>query len=221
MPAFEAAVGLGFEYIETDIHATADGFLAACHDKSLARTVGEDQRIGDLSRAELSRIRLAGGERIPLLADLLDAFPETRINIDPKHDAAVEPLLSLLRERRLWERVCVGSFSSRRLRYLRRAAGDRLCTSAGPREIIRLSLTARGLPVGRLQADCVQVPPYRYRMRVVDAALVSAAHKQGLPVHVWTVNRQQDMRDLLDLGVDGIMTDEAAMAMDLFKKHYW
>lgn len=211
MPAFEGAVRLGYRYVETDVHRTRDGHLLAFHDDRLDRVTDRTGVISELTWAEVSEARVDGREPIPLLEDILGTWPELRVNIDPKHDAAVEPLAEVLVRTRSVERVCVGAFSDRRLARLRARVGTRLCTSLGPVGVARLRAASRGMPVGSLRAQCAQVPPGRGRVRLVDAAFVAAAHQRGLGVHVWTIDDRTEMEALLDLGVDGIMTDEPAL----------
>ncbi len=221
MSAFDAAVQLGFAYLETDVHATKDGQVAVFHDDTLERMTGMNGRVEDLTLAELRRLRVSQSEPIPLLVELLDAFPHTRINIDPKQDSVVAPLLQLLQDINVWDRVCVASFSAARLEFMRREAGDRLCTSTTPSEVTRLWLSRFGLPTGPRKADCVQVPPRRRHFTVVDRLFIRAAKARSLPIHVWTINDTREMGRLLDLGVDGIMSDEAENAMTLFRDRVW
>lgn len=219
MPAFEAAVSLGYQYVETDVHATSDGRLVAFHDEGLDRLTDRCGLISELSWGEVRKARVAGREPIPLLAELLDAWPDLRINIDAKNDDSVGPLLALLQGTDAWERVGIGSFSGRRLDLLRRVAGERLCTSMAHADVIRLKFASLGLPVGRFQANCVQIPVFYKGMRVITRKLVAAAHARGLPVHAWTVNDRKEMAELLDIGVDGIITDEAELAVAVFRSH--
>ena len=221
MAAFEAAVELGYEYLETDVHATRDGRVVVFHDDTLERMTGAKGRIQDLTLAELGKLRVAETEKIPLLADLLDSFPDVRVNIDTKTDSSAEPLLQLLRRMDAWDRVCIGSFSAKRVNFLRREAGDRLCTSTEPGEIIRLWLSRFGLPPGRFRGRCLQVPPRRHFIRIIDTTFVRAAHDRGMPVHAWTIDDPAEMQALLAIGVDGIMTNQAALGMQLFKQHVW
>lgn len=207
MAAFAGAVALGYRYLETDVHVTTDGVLVAFHDDVLDRVTDRAGRISELPWSEVARARV-GGEAVPLLEDLLGTFPEARFNIDPKHDAAVEPLVEAIRRTNAVDRVGVGSFSDRRLAELRRRVGPRLCTSVGPRGISRLMLAGRRVPVGRLAAACAQVPVRaKDRLLVADGRFVAAAHRRGMQVHVWTVDDPGEMHRLLDLGVDGLMTD--------------
>jgi glycerophosphoryl diester phosphodiesterase len=207
MASFDAAVALGYRYLETDAHATSDGVLVAFHDDHLDRLTDRTGAIGDLPWAEVSAARVRERDEIPRLEDLLTAWPDVRINIDPKHDAAVEPLVNLVRRTGTIDRVCIGAFSDRRLARVRAELGERVCTSMGPRQVGRLVAASRGLPAGRFSAACVQVPVRRGPVHLVTDRFVAAAHDRGLQVHVWTINAAEDMHRLLDQGVDGIMTD--------------
>ena len=211
MPAFEHAVGLGYRYLETDVHATADGVLLAFHDDHLDRVTDRTGEIAALPYAEVAKARVDGREPIPLLEDLLGSFPDARVNIDPKHDRSVEPLIQVLRRTAAVGRVCVGSFSDERIRRLRLRLGAELCTSMGPRAVARLRLDALSSRVHPSPAGCVQIPERVRNVTVTNAATVRAAHRAGLQVHVWTVDDPADMHRLLDLGVDGIMTDRPAV----------
>jgi glycerophosphoryl diester phosphodiesterase len=169
---------------------------------------GAHGRIVDLPWAEVRRARVAGSEPLPLFEDLLEEFPEAHWNVDVKARPALVPLLDLIRRTGSWDRVCVGSFSEARVAEAVRRAGPRLATSYGVRGVLGLRLRAYRLPVPvRSGAVCAQVPETHNGIRVVDERFVRTAHALGLQVHVWTVNERDRMERLLDLGVDGIMTD--------------
>ncbi|HSV66704.1 MAG TPA: glycerophosphodiester phosphodiesterase family protein [Mycobacteriales bacterium] len=218
MAAFESVRRLGYRYVETDVRATADGVLLAFHDATLDRVTDRTGRISRLPYAEVARARIGGTEPIPPLADVLGELPELRLNLDVKEAAAVRPLVELLRRTRAVDRVCVGSFSDARVTAMRSAFGPALCTSMGRREILRLR-AASYLPRSRrpAAAGCVQVPPRVGPVPVADRRLVATAHGLGLQVHVWTVNDAAEMNRLLDLGVDGIMTDQAELLRDVLR----
>ncbi|SBU94029.1 glycerophosphoryl diester phosphodiesterase [Streptomyces sp. DpondAA-D4] len=206
--AFRRAAGAGYRYFETDVHATADGRLVAFHDATLDRVTDARGRIGRLPWSEVGRARVAGSEPLPLFEDLLEEFPGARWNVDVKAEAALLPLLGLIRRTGAWDRVCVGSFSEARVARAHRLGGERLATSYGVRGVLGLRLRSYGLPAAvRAGAVCVQVPESSHGLRVVDRAFLRTAHARGLQVHVWTVNEPERMAALLDLGVDGIMTD--------------
>lgn len=200
--AFRHAVDLGYRYLETDVHATSDGRLAAFHDPDLQRTCGRAGLISDLSAAELSEVRVDGREPIPMMDELFEEFPDARFNIDAKSEEAVEPLIDLLRRTATLDRVCVGSFSHRRLERIRSAFGEYVCTSASPREVT--AWVGGRVPNG---PDCLQVPEHQGPLPVVTSRSIGRARSAGLPVHVWTIDDASTMQRLIDLGVDGIMTD--------------
>ena len=135
LPAFQGAVDLGFRYLETDARVTSDGVIVAFHDDDLSRTCGRPGRISELRWREVATARVGGLEPIPRLDELFESFPEARINVDCKHDAALEPLAEFVERSNAIDRVLVGSFGDRRLQRLRRRLGPRLCTNAGIAEV--------------------------------------------------------------------------------------
>lgn len=210
LAAFRAAADLGYPYIETDVHLTADGVVVAFHDDHLDRVTDLTGAIAELPWSEVRQARVGpGGDPIPRLDDLLSDLPHVKVNIDPKHDRVVEPLAAVLERAGAVDRVCCGSFSDARLTTLRRLLGPRLCTSLGPRATSKLAGAALGAPVRTLPGPCAQVPTTVRRTRLVTPRFVRAAHALGVQVHVWTIDDAEEMHDLLDMGVDGIMTDQA------------
>jgi glycerophosphoryl diester phosphodiesterase len=214
--AFEHAVGLGYSYLETDAHATADGVLVAFHDRTLDRVTDRAGRIADLPHSEVSAARIAGTDPIPLVEDLLGAWPDARFNIDVKDEPAVRPLAEVLRRTGAWDRICITSFSGHRLASVRRALPRPVCMATSPLAVAGLRLGAPRRPLAaRLRGSwfrCAQIP-----VRVATESVVDRAHAAGLQVHVWTVNDRRAMTDLLDLGVDGIMTDEIALLREVLE----
>ncbi|WCO66901.1 glycerophosphodiester phosphodiesterase family protein [Iamia majanohamensis] len=218
MAAFAHAVDLGYRHLELDVRATADGEVVVFHDATLDRVTDATGRLRARTLAQLDGVRVAGTEPVPRLADVLSAWPEVRVNIDPKEDAVVAPLVELLGPGDLLDRVCVTSFSDRRLARLRRAVGPRLCTALGPAAMARLRLAASGVPTRRLRGGVAQVPPRLRGVELLDAAVVRTAHRLGIPVHVWVVDEAEEMERLLDLGVDGLMTDRPTVLRDVLRR---
>jgi glycerophosphoryl diester phosphodiesterase len=211
LEAFSNAVGLGFTYVETDAHVTSDGVVIAFHDDNLDRVTDRNGLISELPWSEVSQARIDGIAPIPLLEDLLTSWPSLRINIDAKHDEVVEPLAALLERTRTLDRVCIGSFSDRRLDHFRERFGKEVCTSMGPRGVARIRAASFGLGRKVPDGDCLQVPTHAGKVPLVDKRFLRKAHRAGLPVHVWTIDDVEEMHRLLDLGVDGIMTDRPAV----------
>ncbi|MFI1355788.1 glycerophosphodiester phosphodiesterase [Streptomyces sp. NPDC020898] len=208
MLQFRRAVEAGYRYLETDVHSTADGKLVAFHDSTLDRLTDGSGPIAAVPWSDVQHARVAGSEPVPLFEELLEAFPEARWNVDVKAEPALLPLLELIERTGCWNRICVGSFSEARVARAQRLAGPRLATSYGTRGVLNLRLRSWGMPVGvRRSAVAAQVPEAQSGVPVVDHLFVRTAHARGLHVHVWTVNDPDRMHRLLDLGVDGIMTD--------------
>lgn len=219
LAAFAYAVDLGYRYIETDVQATRDGVLLVFHDDELPRLTGLPGRPGDHDWAQLRDARIHGTEPIPLFDELLSSWPDIRLNIDPKTDAAAGALTALLAKRpELLDRICIGSFSGARLARMRKALGPRLCTSAGPMEVTALAMRGLGLPFPRPAALAAQVPERHHGIPVVTKPFLRAAHRLDMPVHVWTIDSQAEMERLLDLGVDGIMTDRPSLLKSVFQE---
>ena len=219
--AFEHAAGLGYTYLETDVHATADGTVVAFHDKTLDRVTDSKGAIASLTAAQVATARIAGTEPIPLLADLLMAWPDRRFNLDVKDEPVIAPLVAVLRDTNAWDRVCITSFSGRRLAATRRLLPRPVCMATPPAAVAAIKA---GMPAGilarqfaRLGIRCAQVP-----VRVVTGSFVRRCHAAGLQVHVWTVNDPAVMASMLDLGADGIMTDQTATLRDvLLSRGQW
>lgn len=220
MEAFSGAVSLGYRHLETDLHLTRDGVLVCFHDHNLDRTTDGSGPVSDLTFDELTRLDAGHchlgvdgygfrgrGVRVPTLEEAVLTFPDVSFVIDLKTDGLVEPLHALIERLGLHDRLVVGSFSDRRLEHFRATSAGRVATSTGAtlsRSWLLASRMGRGVVC---EASALQLPRQSRGVRVVDRRLVDTAHAHGLQVHVWTVNQPSDMAELLDLGVDGLITD--------------
>lgn len=220
MTAFRHAVSLGYRYLETDVHTTADGHLLAFHDLTVERLTDGVGRLGDLTLEQVGSLRVARREGIPQLADLLEELPTTRLNIDLKSPGCVDPMITLLDRMQAHDRVCIGSFHEPTLRQFRRRATRPVATSAG----IALVLALRFAPFPRTTSRWVRDPgavlqvPVRNRgLGILDADLLRRAHAGGRHVHAWTIDDRAEMERLLDLGVDGIITDRTDVLRDVLR----
>jgi len=224
--AFEHAVKLGYAYLETDARATSDGRLMAFHDRNLERLTGAEGPVNMKSYREVAALRVAGSEPIPLIEDLLGAWPDVRFNIDLKDEAGIPLLPGVLRRTSAWDRVCVTSFSGARLRAARKLLDHPVCMTPSPSAIaaVRYSIGVGSPgPAGSAGPGRSQEPPTRRLARrlaqagvccaqipgwLATGSFVRRAHAFGLDVHVWTINDRARMIRFLDLGADGIMTDD-------------
>ncbi len=228
MEAFSAAIDTGVSHIETDIRVTADGVLVCFHDATVDRTTDGSGPVSEYTWDELRRLD-AGyrhgralayrgtGVRVPALEDLVTSFPDIGFVLEMKAAGTPEPLARLIDAHDLDERVIVASFSDRLLSEFRSITRGRVRTSTGMATTRRLvfGLGRSQPPAG---ASALQVPLQSRGIRVVDARLIQIAHDAGLDVHVWTVNAEEEMTTLLDLGVDGVITDRPDRLQDLLAR---
>lgn len=218
LAAVERVVRLGFTHLETDVRVSRDGVALLMHDPSLDRTTDRSGAIADLPWAEIERARIGGTEPIPRLADLFAAFPDLRVNLHVKVATAVRPMAAEIRRAGALDRVCVAAFQDRFVAAARAELGPGLCTGTGVRGALALRLASRrGGTVGPIAA-CAQVPPRLGPLTVIDERFVATAHRSGIAVHAWTINDAAEMRRLLDLGVDGIMSDRAETLRDVLRE---
>ncbi|MEC3978276.1 glycerophosphodiester phosphodiesterase [Amycolatopsis sp. H20-H5] len=210
LAAFRRAAEEGYRYVETDVHATSDGVVVVHHDERLDRTTDGGGAIAAQTWAQIRHLKVGGREPLSRLEDVLEELPGTRFNIDVKADSAIEPFVRVVRRMDAGERVAAASFSDSRLAKIRRLAGPGLVTAMGPLSVAALRAQAwlPLLPLGSLaRGSMAQVPVRQGRLTVVDRAFVRAAGRAGVEVHTWTIDDPTEMRELLDLGVHGIVTD--------------
>lgn len=217
LAAFAAAHAAGAPYVESDCHLTADGVVVLFHDDDLTRISGDPRKVADVTHADLARIMEDRGG-LMTAAEALEAFPDLRFNLDVKAAAAALPLGRIVAPHA--DRVLLTSFSDRRRREAleaARTAGGFPATSAGQATVARALVASRlgraALSRAVAGIDALQVPERVGVLRVVTRRFVRAVHAVGVEVHVWTVNDADAMRRLLDLGVDGLVTDRADVAI--------
>lgn len=222
LSGFRRAVKEGFSYLETDVHATSDGVVVVHHDDLLDRTTDGRGAVADQLWETVRHAKVGGIEPIARLEDVLEELPDTFLNIDVKSDSAVGPVLRLLQRTGAWDRVCLASFAERRLARLRRLAGPRLMTALGPRSVAVLWAGGRFRPLGRVRGaiggHLAQVPVKQGPLKVVDPRFVTAARGLGIEVHVWTIDTVPEMTTLLDLGVDGLVTDRPDLLREVLRE---
>ena len=228
MLAFQGVYDLGFRHFETDLHLSSDGVLVCFHDDHLDRTTDGTGLVSDFTLNEIQA--LDAGYRhgtsdgypfraqrvgVPTLEELLLTFPDTSVVLDLKTDGLAEPLAGLVERLDVSDRLIVGSFSDERLDQFRGLTDGRVPTSTGPVAARMWVLASRmGRAAGGV-ATALQLPTHLRGIRVVDEKLIRSAHEAGVQVHVWTVNDPDEMTRLLDMGVDGLISDRGDLLKDL------
>ena len=228
--AFAYAVGLGFTHVETDVHLSRDGVVVVHHDATFERMFGDPRAVAEMDWAEIAQLRTVGGAGVPRLDEVLEAFPALFLNIELKVLEVAGPLAEVIRRAGALERVCVGAFYPKNTEAIRgmigapsnsEAVGEPrnpgLCWSPAQAGVARLWAAGWGLPVGRLPFPVVQVPTHFKGIPVVTERVMRVARRRGVKVQVWTVDARDEMERLLDLGVDGIMSDRPSVLRDVLR----
>jgi glycerophosphoryl diester phosphodiesterase len=213
LTAFRNAVDLGYTYLETDIRPTRDGIAVLHHDATLDRTTDGHGPVSSLPWSDIRRRRLADGTPPLRLEELLEEFPDVHVNVDVKESGSVPALVDAIARCGAAERICVTSFSARRLARARRLLPAGTESSAHPGEVLQLRALPRPRPLPRVRR--VQVPTGALGVRFAAPGFIARAHALGLGVDIWTIDDSREMHRLLDLGVDGIMTDSPALLRDV------
>lgn len=235
MEAFAEALEAGADRLELDVHVSADGHVVVFHDDDLDRTTDGSGPLRSRTLRELKaldagfRFRAEDGSpafrgrgvRIPLLDEVLEAFPTTPLNVEVKADEGrgVEAFFAALDRHGARERVLAAAFEAPILHRIRQVAPDALTSlSAEEVAVFFAALHSGGLDDYRAPGAALQVPPDHEGMPLVTREFVDAAHRAGMEVHVWTINEEPEMERLLALGVDGLMTDFPARAFRLYRR---
>ena len=222
LEAFQYSADLGFVFMETDVQSTLDGKVVIFHDETLERVAGINKKVSQLTFQEIKKIDLINGGKIPSLEETLSSFPNLRFNIDIKVDSAVEETITIVKNHHALNRVCLAAFSTNRLNRIRHLTGSDLCSSMGQAEVVRLLLSSYGLNFKASPGFCAQVPVSQFGIPIVTKKFIKKVHDLNKLIHVWTIDETEEMYRLIDLGVDGLMTDkptvlkEALVARNLF-----
>ena len=205
--SFEYSQLLGCEFIETDVQVSSDGIPYIFHDDDLKRILNKPVRFDSLSSNEIDDLSIFNSCKIPKLSDTLLRFPNLCFQIDFKTDEVVIPALDVINDMNVFDRVCIASFSSKRLQNVRSLYPD-LCISMGPNEVFKTLVASLNLFKGEIPGDCLQIPMSYYGIKIVSKRFVDFVHSRGLKIMIWTINDIKTFKYLIDLGVDGIITDK-------------
>ena len=216
--AFKYSSDLGFVFIETDVQATKDGHIVIFHDASLKRMAGVNKSINELTLKEINEINLLGGGKIPLLSEALETFPDLRFNIDIKTEDALEETIQIIKKMNFLDKTCLASFSSSRLKRIKNLAGPEACISSGQMDIFKMMCQSIGIELQATMSQCAQIPVKQWGVPVLTKRFIETAKKQNKFVHVWTIDDIDQMFELIEFGVDGLMTDKPSVLKEAMLK---
>lgn len=218
LPAFRAALEVGADILETDVHASADGVAMISHDPDLLRSAGRPQQISTLRQRELSTIDLGTGVTMPSLAELLEEFPHAHFSVDIKHPAALEPVASTLKRMQATSRVMIASFSSKTRAHAIKALSP-IVNCATSQQVLPAYLASR-LGLSRVAhqalngAQAVFIPPRWRGINLITPRFVSQLTERKVTLGVWTINDPELMTRYWQLGVRAMVTDRADLAVE-------
>ena len=216
--SFEYSIELGSSYIETDVQLSSNGIPYIFHDNDLKRLFGKNIIFNSLHSDEIDELILFDKYKIPTLESTLQKFPDTLFQIDVKTDEVVLPTMEVIKKTNSTDKVCIASFSSKRLQQVHKLYPE-ICLSMGPFEVMKLLLASFGLYRRKVPGNCLQIPIYQYGIKLVTKRFINYIHSIGLKIHVWTINDEDTMQKLIDLGVDGIITDRPKTLKYLLSHH--
>ena len=216
--AFQRAVDLGITHLESDVHASADGTVYLFHDETLDRVTGASGNFNDCTDEQLAQIR-TGGQPLCTLDALLDAFPQATLNLDVKDEQVIGPLAALIERRKAHGAIALAAFSTARSAAVSHLLSAPIRRSPGQRELVLIWLCAHllGWVPKRMLASywAVQVPLKQGPLPVATRRFIKAVHRAGAQVHVWVIDDEPTMRLLMDRKADAIMSDDAALLVQV------
>ncbi len=219
--SFNAALAAGADILETDVHLSKDGVAIAAHDPDLKRLCGDDSRISDLTEKQLAAINLGSGEGLPSLRCLLEEFPDSRFNVDLKTPEVVGAFAEAVRSQNAEHRVLAASFNGlTRARAVElipgiaSSASRKMVLDARLKSLLGLPPTSWSIPP---EIVAMQIPPFALGLALATPQMINFAHRKGVEVHIWTINKISEIKKLIMLGVDGIVTDRADLASEVMQ----
>lgn len=218
MESFHYSKNIGCKFIETDVQLSSDGIPYIFHDDTFLRLLGKNIIFNSLDSSEIDKLRLFDNHPIPKLDTVLKTFPDLYFQIDVKTDEVALPTLEVIKKNNAMNRVCIASFSSKRLQNVYKQYPD-ICLSMGPNEVLKMLLSSFGLYRKPITGHCLQIPIYQYGIKLVTKRFVKFVHKKGLKICVWTINDETTFKNLIDIGVDGIITDKPKLLFETLESY--
>ena len=216
--SFRKAFDLGYRVIETDIHSSKDGTAYIFHDITLERLTGENLKISDLKDVDIDSLKINNSSIIPRLSNVFEEFPEGLFNLDAKTWKSTTPIVDTIQNMGCRSRVCIGSFNDRRVNAIIKELGLETCHSMGTSNVIKFYLGAQLGIEQHFTSQCIQLPIKMFGISLTTRKVLRYARKLGIKIHFWTINNPVIMQKLLELNVDGIMTDDCVLLKEIMKE---
>ena len=213
LEAFKSAETLGYKYIETDLRETKDGKIITFHDANIKRITGSNITINRSSLSDIRMRRLPKNETIPTIDEVLEELPDSYFNMDLKVSNMEEKVLKKIKSHNALDRICLGSFNSKTIKKIN-ILEPKIITSMGLAQVVKYKFFNI-----KSNSKLIQIPISWNGIKVITKRFIEKLHNDNLKVHVWTINKEKEMQRLIDMGVDGIMTDNAIGLMNAMKKN--
>ena len=211
--AFKSVVDMGFEYIETDLRKTLDNEIVTFHDRDLKRLFNINLKVENLTFAEINKFFSAKNCKLLTLKETLINFPQTKFNIDLKSKEVIKETIKIVKELKAFERVCFASFNS--------SHTDEVLTNS-PSAVVSMGMKDvayfKFFNYLRKDSKILQVPLNWKGLNILNSKLIKKAKDKDLFVHVWTINDRESIIKLMDMGVNGIVTDKPELIMEIMKE---
>lgn len=213
LEAFKSAETLGYKYIETDLRETKDGKIITFHDANIKRITGSNITINRSSLSDIRMRRLPKNETIPTIDEVLEELPDSYFNMDLKVSNMEEKVLKKIKSHNALDRICLGSFNSKTIKKIN-VLEPKIITSMGLAQVVKYKFFNI-----KSNSKLIQIPISWNGIKVITKRFIEKLHNDNFKVHVWTINKEKEMQRLIDMGVDGIMTDNAIGLMNAMKKN--
>ena len=211
--AFNSVVQMGYKYIETDLRMTLDREVIAFHDLDLKRLFGIDVKVNDLTFNEISILFKEKNCKLLTLEDALKSFPDINFNIDLKDNEVTKDSVDIVSNLNAFHRVCFASFNSARTKKVLEF-NDNAIVSMGMRDVARFKF----FKIHNKNIKIIQIPLIWKGIKVLTKNLINKAHEKGLFIHVWTINDKKTINKLISAGVNGIITDDPKLLMEIMRE---
>jgi len=217
--AFKKANDLGYKLLETDVHGSKDGTAYIFHDESLQRLTGDNKKIYNLRDRDIDSIKINNSTIIPRLSDIFEELPSNFFNLDAKTWQAVAPMAQTIKQTQFQSKVCIGSFNNSRINKILKELGPETCHSMGTSSVLKFYFSAYSGFKLDFSAQCIQLPIAQFGISLMTQNIIRHAKRLNIKIHFWTVNDAPTIKKLIDLNVNGIMTDDCVLLRKIMLEH--